>query len=131
MSDALDEMIASFRQMSQLPERVAERVAPALEAKLKATASAGTSPDGKPWAPKKDGGRAMPNAAQAISVRAIGPTVRVTLSGPEVFHHYGRGSTEVRRPIIPDSGAGMPPVVADILEEESAKAFEELTGGKR
>jgi len=126
----LEEMIASLRSLDELPTRTAELAAPALERALKATAAAGTSPDGQAWAAKKTGGRAMTNAAKAISVKALGPVVRVTLDGPEVFHHFGKGSSEVRRPVIPDGGAGIPDVVGKVLEEASARAFDELTGSR-
>jgi hypothetical protein len=125
----LESMIASARKLGRLNERAAEIAAPLLEARLRAMASQGVSPDGKPWAPRvKDGGRAMRNAASAISVRAIGPTIRVTLDGVEVFHHFGRGATEVRRPVIPDQGGPMPDVVREVLEEAMTKAWAELTG---
>ena len=127
----LEEMIAAQRMMGRrLAERTAEIAAPLLEARLKASAAAGTSPDGQPWAARKDGGRAMANAAKAISVKAIGDVVRVTLDGPEVFWHYGaRGAP--RRPVIPDGGGPMSRLVQTVLDEASAKAFAELAGSDR
>jgi hypothetical protein len=68
---------------------------------LRATTSAGTSPSGKPWAPrKKDGGKPLQNAFAAIDVRAVGKDVIVELEGEEVFHQYGAGAAPVRE-IIP------------------------------
>ena len=72
----------------------------------------------------------MPNAAKAIDVKAHGPVVRVTLTGPEVFHHYGKGSSEPRRPIIPDAGAGTPEVVSQALDKAADRAFAEIVGGR-
>lgn len=123
---ALEEMIASARRLERLNERAAEIAAPLLEARLKASATAGTTPDGKAWAPTKRGARAMPGAAKAISVRAIGPTIRVTLEGVEVFHNFGRPGHEERRQIIPDNGAAMPAMVREVLDEALAKAWAEL-----
>jgi len=116
-------MIDDMRALGTLPERVAKLAAPKIEAALRASAAAGTSPTGAPWAPrKKDGGRAMAGAASAISVEAIGPVVRVKLTGPEVFHHYAaRGET--RRQVIPDTGIDAVPAVANALDA----ALEEAT----
>lgn len=128
MMPGLDDMIRSLRSISKLDERAATIAAPLLESALKATANAGTTPDGQPWAPrKKDGGRAMAGAASAISAGASGDTVRVTLRGPEVFWHFGeRGAP--RRQVIPDGGGEMPAVVSDVLKKSTAQAFQELTG---
>lgn len=125
---SLDEMIDSFRNLADLPTEVAKQAAPLLEARLKASAAAGTSPDGKAWAVKKDGGRAMVNAAAAISVRAIGLVVRVTLAGVEVYHQFSKKKGEPRRPIIPDAGGPMPKVVQDVLEQATEKAMRRILG---
>ena len=126
----LEEMIQAHRDLRKIDERTAEIAAPLLEAALKSTAAAGQSPSGGAWAPTKKGGRAMAGAAKAIAVKAYANVVRVVLSGPEVFHHYGvRG--EPRRPVIPDAGGEIPPVVADVLDKASGKAFEQLAGGGR
>jgi hypothetical protein len=128
MMAGLDEMISSLRGLVKIEERAAAIAAPLLEQHLKSTASAGTSPDGKAWAPTKKGGRAMANAAAAITTKAFGPVVRVTLSGPEVFHHYAvRG--EPRRQVIPDTGVDATPAVTAVLDKAMAQAFDELTGG--
>jgi hypothetical protein len=124
---ALEEMIAHARSLERLNERAAEIAAPLLEARLKASAAAGTTPDGKAWAPTKRGARAMPGAARAVSVRAIGPTIRVSLDGVEVFHNFGRPGHEERRQIIPDNSGTMPDMVREVLDLALAKAWEELT----
>jgi len=97
---ALERMIASVRSMAMLVEDAAPLVASAVESQLRATAGAGQAPDGTPWPPKKDGGRALANAAAAISASAVGAVVVVVLSGPEVFHHFG-AQGKPRRQIIP------------------------------
>lgn len=123
-------MIDSLRGLAKLNERTAAIAAPMLEGALRATASAGTSPDGQAWAPKKDGGgRPYAGAAKAISAKAIGDVVRVTLEGPEVFGHFGaRGAP--KRLMIPQGGGSMPAVVAKVLDKASAQAFDEITGGR-
>lgn len=127
----LEDMVASTRALEGLPELAAKKAAKKLEQALKATAAAGTTPDGKAWAPTKVGGRAMANASSHVRVMALGPVVRVVLEGTDVFHHYGRGKTEVRRQVIPDAGAGVPELVARIVQEASDEAFAELTAGRR
>lgn len=128
---ALQEMIDAFRGLESLPAATAREAAPLLEEALRTTAAAGVSPDGNPWAPKKDGGRAMPGAAKAIAAKAFGNVVRVTLTGPEVFHHFGKGSSEVRRPVIPDAGGELPAVAARAVEKGAELAFARIMGGGR
>lgn len=98
---ALDEMIASIRAIPGLGAREAPGIARDVYASLQQTASAGQSPYGEAWAPgKKSGARVMVDAAKAITVQAIGSTIRIILSGPEVFHHFG-ASGKPPRPVIP------------------------------
>lgn len=127
----IEEMIASLERLEELPKRTAEIAAEKLDARVKATAAAGTSPDGKAWAPKKKGGRAMANAAAHIATRAYGHIVRMTLTGPDVFHQFSQKKGEPAREVIPGAGGAMPAVVADVLEEATAQAFDELTTGRR
>jgi hypothetical protein len=98
---ALDSMIESVRAAGRLIEDAAPEVAKAVEAQLRSTAAAGQSPNGTPWAPKKKGGgRALVNAAGAISVAAIGSVILVKLVGKTVFHHFG-AQGKPRRQVIP------------------------------
>ena len=126
----LEEMIRNVAALERLPERTAAIAAEKLGELVARTAAAGTSPDGEAWAPRKEGGRAMVNAAAHVSARAYGDVVRITLRGPDVFHQFGtRG--EPRRAVIPESGAAMPASVAQVLEQASRQAFEEITSGVR
>jgi hypothetical protein len=126
----LDEMIDAFHSLGTIDERTAKIAAPLLDQAVKQTAGAGQSPEGKPWAPTKTGRRAMANAASHIQTRAFGPVVKQTLTGPDVFHHYGtRG--EPRRAVIPDAGGMLPTVVGNALDKASAQAFDELTSGAK
>jgi hypothetical protein len=127
----LEEMIDRARSLQGLHELAASKAAKKLAQALKATAAAGTTPDGKGWAPTKAGGRAMAGAAGHVRVMALGPVVRVVLDGFEVYHHYGKGKTEVRRQVIPDAGAGVPELVARIVKEAADEAFAELTGTRQ
>ena len=53
----LDAMIERLRALAgpKVGERVAARAAPGVDAAIKATARAGTTPDGRAWKPKKIG----------------------------------------------------------------------------
>lgn len=91
-------MIAKMRALRGFGLQVARAAAPVVEAAIRATAAAGTDPDGKPWPSKKDGGRALPNAASAVSVKASGLVLRVLLKAP-----YGFAQTRRRaRKVIPE-----------------------------
>lgn len=131
MMGGLEAMIADFRELGEgyEPEAV-RRATPLVEQALKQSASAGTTPEGAAWASKKGGGRAMPNAAKAIAVKAFPGVVRVVLTGVEVFHHFGKGVSEVRRRIIPDTGT-IPQLIADALKRASDEAFDRIFGGGR
>lgn len=133
MSDGfalVDRMIAAARAAGQLPQKTAELAAPLIDAALKKTAAAGTTPSGEPWAPrKKDGGRALEGAAAAISTKAVGSAVRVTLTGPAAIHHYGEAKRGTpRRQVIPDAGE-LPAPVVEAVREAAGKAFARAVGG--
>ena len=124
----LDAMIAAAKASYGLaPADVARAAVPFVDAAVKATAAAGTTPDGKPWAPTKGGGRALENAASALSTSSSGSVVTVTLSGPEVFHNAG--GRVPKRQILPDGGAGVPKNVAEALTKAAAQGFTRATGG--
>jgi len=131
-SDALlAELVAAARDNYGLsPEDVAREAAPLVERAIKATAAAGTTPDGKPWPPKRDGGRALANAAEHIVGSADGATINVTLSGPDVWHHFG-GGRNPKRQILPDAGAEIPPAIFAAIDEVCRRRFQRAIGGVR
>lgn len=125
MSDAaLAAFAASLRAMSGRMADVAREAAPELERVIKTTAAAGTDPNGNPWPSKRDGGRALPNAANAISASANDNVVIVKLTGPYVYHHTSTGK-DARR-ILPDSGAEMPDAIVNALDEARRRVFERI-----
>lgn len=100
--DELDAMIARLRRLPGMAARVAKRAAPLVREALAKTTNAGTAPDGTPWpARKKDGGRALANAAAALTVEASGAVILATVDGPEAIHHKGSKRLP-RRPQLPD-----------------------------
>jgi hypothetical protein len=130
---ALDSWIARLKVLGDektVASKVATVAAPLVQAELQKTASAGTTPEGKAWKPKKDGGRPLVNAAAAISTRAAGNFVVTTLSGPTVFHHKGLQGKPVRQ-VIPDTGT-VPPAIEEALVKAAKQVWEEITtGGNR
>src|SRR5262245_46050013 len=87
---ALDKMIATLRSMPQFAKEAAPEIAKAALASIQRELAAGNDPQtGTPWPLKKDGSRALKNAAKAVSVTTVGSTIILTATGPEVFHHFG------------------------------------------
>lgn len=130
MGADFDAIIAQVRAFGDFASEVAKEAAPLVEEAIKKTAAAGTDINGRPWKPKADGGRPLVHAADAVTVKANGPTVIATLSGVEVFHHEGTGRLP-RRPILPDAGAGMPEAITRACEEAASRVFARKTGGGR
>jgi hypothetical protein len=131
MSDgdaALAEFIARVRRLGTLGADAAKIAAPYVLEAARETAAAGTTPSGEAWAPKKDGGRALVNAADALSVEAVGSVVVLTLTGPEVIHN--RGTTKYpKRQILPAGGAGIPANIGKALARAAKEAFDRTMGG--
>lgn len=127
----LDAMIAAIRRVGVLPATVAKRAVDPVLAELRASAAAGTSPDGQAWAPKKDGGRALENASQAVAVKASGTVITASLVGTstgdvkvQAIQHYGTKRIPAR-PILPMSGGGIPERIRAAILETAKKAFRE------
>ncbi len=116
---------AKLRSLKGMAPQAAKEAAPLIEAAIKKTAAAGTDIDGTPWPAKRDGTRALPSAAGAISAVANGAAVIVTLIGNYVFHNAAKGTD--RRRILPDTGAGIPPTIAAVLHKATQQAFQRLT----
>ncbi len=123
--DELAAFASKLRSLKGLAPQAAKEAAPLVEAAIKKTAAAGTDINGTPWPVKRDGARALPNAAGAISAVANGAAVIVTLIGNYVFHNSAKGPD--RRRILPDSGAGIPPAIAAVLQRATEQTFRRLT----
>ncbi len=117
----LNEMLEALRDLHELQERVAKLSAPRIEQAVRAQAAAGLDPEGRPWAPTKDGRRPLAHAANAIHVDALGGVVVIVLTGKEVFHHFGAARVAARR-IIPDSE--VPERIRRIIADVAAEVCE-------
>ncbi len=110
MSDesAFDGLIATLRAFDAVGADIATDALPAVLAAARATAAAGTTPEGEAWAPTKaDGKPALPNAAGAISAVVSGMTkavITLVLKGVYVFHQRSKSKGKKglpRREILP------------------------------
>lgn len=117
----LDNLIARLRRSKDFVARAAPAAAAAVEGVLRATASAGTSPDGAAWEPRvRDGGRALPKAAGAITCKAVGTVLLAKLAFPYSLHDQGQGHA-VKRQIMPHGSA--PPAVMDAIKRALIDAW--------
>jgi hypothetical protein len=130
----IDAMLAKLRALPGMAERSAPEIAKALDGEIRRTIAAGTSPDGTPWKPTKDGRAPLRNAGEALTTRAIGTVVLARLDGVEARHHLGaiRGSSKsnwLARPILPSNRIPTPVTTAihTVLKTEFAKT----AGGRR
>lgn len=110
----LEALAKTLRALKDLVPQVAKQSAPAILAEVQRTAAAGVSATGQSWDTKKDGSRALPNAAGALSVVTSRNSVTVVLKGAYVFHHQATG--KIRRPILPEPGE-VPPAIAAIIAD--------------
>lgn len=124
-----DAFIAALRLMqgSALEEAIAKEAEVTLQDAVMQTLVAGETPDGQPWAPKRrGGGRAYAAAGSTLKTKADGAYVRMTLTGPDVYGHFGRTGKQVARRMLPDAGAGMPKEVAAALDLAATRAVEKM-----
>lgn len=122
-------MIKEIRSLgaANVESLVATKAVEELRTALTATLAAGTDPDGKKWAPRKeDDGRPYKNAASKLTVKNYGPLIRVAISGGEAYGQFGvRGAP--KRGMIPEGGAGMPDSVSTALDKAAEAVLKDLT----
>jgi hypothetical protein len=122
-ADRLHALALKLRAIPTLGPKIAAAAAPGVLAAAKVTANAGTTPEGTPWPEKKGGGRALPHAADALSVRVDGDHIVLSLTGPAVYHQKG-GRVPERR-ILPDGGAGIPPHIRKPIADAARAVLSE------
>jgi hypothetical protein len=126
----IDAMIAKVEALGVAPEEVAKEAAPLVRDAVRATAKAGTSPYGEPWAAKQDGGRPLVNAASAVDCRASGASIEIRLVGIPTGDSKVQAIQNHRRPIIPNGARGLPKSVADAVTLAAQRVFERVTGSR-
>lgn len=127
-------MLAALTRLADpraVEEAVARELGPELKTVLQATLSAGQTPEGKTWAPRRvKGGRAYAHAADRLTVNVYRSLVVAQLKGPEVYGHFGaHGITE--RPMLPDAGASLPKSVEQAMIRAGERALKKLQAGAR
>lgn len=96
----MDAMIAELRATKSAVPRAAEGLVPIIRAEIDKAIAAGHGLDGVPWPKTKEGKQPLRNASKAVSVRAVGNVVLVTVSGPEAVHQFGT-KKDPQRAILP------------------------------
>ena len=118
------------RDLRALPAELAHDLAPVGAAKLdtllRENISAGVGPDGKAWPLRQDGGKALPDAGDHLTVRAVGTVILARLEGPPALHHLGIARGRVVRQIIPTKAAPQP--VLDAITAALPQRARELLG---
>lgn len=112
MAADLASLAARLRALPSIGPQIAKAAAADVLAEAQATAAAGTTPTGEAWAPRKDGARALPKAATALSVRVDGDVIVLVLDGVYVYQ-------QKKRPILPTFGLGVPPKIAAAIRDAS------------
>lgn len=119
-----------LRGLADLAPAIAVTAAPLLEEAARATANAGSDPEGKAWKPRKAGGTALPGAAGAISASATSKgVVTIVLRGVYVLHHFGTSRVPAR-PILPTLGEDLPAPMAAALKKAASVAVARAMGGR-
>lgn len=133
MDGELDQIIEQLRTLDGVGVAIAEEARPELLAEARRTADAGTTPDGAPWAPKKDGGRALPNAAAAITAVVSGATsavITLILRAPYTYFHRAKAKGR-RRQILPAPANGIPQGMHDAIARAAARVTARVMGVRR
>ena len=93
----------------------------------KSTAAAGVSPNtGEPWRLRKDGQRAIPNAASNVKVNSSGSTISIKVTGGTAIQNYI--SEKNRRQVIPDKGKPIPKSIIAAIQAGCAVTFKKAMG---
>lgn len=125
---ALNAHIAKVEGLPQAARRAAPAVAEALEAELRRTIAAGTTPDGVAWQRREDGGKPLGTAAKSLAVVAIGSRVFARLRGHVARHHRGIAKGGIERPILP---MRLTPRLGELVRREVLEQLQAHMGGRR
>ncbi len=101
---------------------MAQRMAPVIEGELATAAGANRSVSGEAWKPNKDGSKPLQGILSALTVKAIGTVVLVTLTGHHVFHEFGTKRTP-RRSLLPHGG--LPDRIGNLIRKGYLEMAEE------
>lgn len=156
--DVLNDFIAGVERLGEMNRLVAEEAEKVVLAAARATAAAGQSPSGDAWAERKEGGKALKGAAEALSSSVDGNRVEIRLGPPWVFHNYGAGGSSTtrdavrarergaakrakgggpaskfhapKRQILPIKGEPIPSAIGEAIAKAAKRVFARETGGR-
>lgn len=118
--EALTRMVERVRALRTIETDIARAARGPVEEAARATAAAGTTPDGSAWAVRKDGARALAGAAGGVVVRVVGAALQVVVRHPYVFH-------QKTRQVIPVEGDEIPPGIAAAIKRAALETFRGAT----
>ena len=125
----LDNFIGGMGRLGNVADLAAKIAAPKLDALVKAQVAAGVDPSGKPWRLKKDGDRALVNAARAVRAEADGEYIYLVVEGPEYWHQVAKADGSLpQRKMIPEDGDELSEEMMKILDESVDEALARLLG---
>jgi hypothetical protein len=122
----LETRAARIRALAGMGVRAAPAAAVAIQAVVAGHVARGEGSDGKPWPRTAAGDVPLRNAAAAVTVRAVGSTIVLRVTGPEARHDTGRVRGGIRRAILPvaalpaDQGAAIGRAVDDVFRRTLA-----------
>jgi hypothetical protein len=99
----LDQLVNDLRGAGDDLPRIARELVPVLEEQAREAIASRASMSGEKWPATKDGHAPLQGAMKSITVKAIGDTIFIRMSGYEVWHQYGTKRTP-KRAIIPSAG---------------------------
>lgn len=131
MSTEIAALSALIRQLGEnFAQEVAQEARQGVLDAVVASASAGTTPEGAAWAPRKaDGAKALASASKHITARVLGSVIRLTLEYPYSVWHFTTGtSSRPRRQVLPDADKELPPGVEKAVRAAAERVFARRVG---
>ena len=114
-TEHLDALIRKYRGARAFLAEAAPAAAEAMGNVIRKSIAAGTTPEGEPWAPrKKDGGRALVNAAAKLNIGAVGTKLIARITFPDSLHNRGIPPNTPQRRILPES---VTPEIAEAISD--------------
>lgn len=131
-SDAFNRLQEQIDRCRALPDELVTRAAPdiakELEAEIRKNVAAAQGPDGTPWKPTESGAAPLKNAAEHVTVRALGSVILAKVTGVEARHHKGQVKGGTRRPIIPVRS--IPEPLTKAIKRVLGEKFQDVMGGR-
>lgn len=130
-SEASARLQKQIDRIRSLPVELVKRAAPDIAkeglAQVTANVSSQVGPDGTPWPASKSGEAVLRQAAQHVTVQALGTVILFKVTGIDARHHKGFVKGGERRPIIPVRS--MPEPLTKAIKKVLKKRFQEVMGG--